>query len=86
MNARNIDIKSETLIPLTDVPDLDQLPRGRHGERISYSTICDWARIGIGGVRLEVLRVGARKCTTLEALQRFFEELSVQYGDSTDYE
>ena len=36
----------------------------------------DWARNGIRGVRIETIRVGGTLCTSLEALQRFFDRLS----------
>ena len=43
---------------------------------VSRATIYRWAQSGIGGVVLETIRVGGSRCTTREALQRFFEELS----------
>jgi hypothetical protein len=69
----SIDIRTEDLIPLNDVPKLKSMPRGRQGKPIHYSTIYRWALRGTKGVKLETLRVGGRICTSLPALQRFFD-------------
>ena len=52
------------------------LPRRRAGKRPHVATLYRWAQSGIRGVRLETLQVGGTMCTSLEALQRFFERLS----------
>ncbi len=69
-----IDAATEPLISLADVPG--HLPKRRGGKRPSISCIYRWAQRGVRGVRLEILQVGGTKCTSLEALQRFFERLS----------
>ena len=48
------------------------------GRRPHTSTVWRWARRGIGGVRLECLRVGGRYVTSAEALERFAEQLARQ--------
>jgi hypothetical protein len=55
---------SETLIPLADAAEL--LP-----VRPSLSTLSRWRREGFRGVKLETVVVGRRRCTSLEALERF---------------
>jgi hypothetical protein len=48
-----------------------------HGaKRIHMSTLWRWCRKGIGGVRLEYLRVGRRIITSREAMGRFFEAVA----------
>jgi hypothetical protein len=69
-----IDLANETLISLADVPD--HLPLRRGGKRPHVSCIYRWVQRGCRGIRLEVLQVGGTKCTSLQALQRFFDRLS----------
>ena len=71
-----IDIRSEQLVRLQDVPKLKFLPPGRSGKRISIATLYRWALGGTGGVTLEVIKIGGTACTSVEALQRFFDELT----------
>jgi len=74
-----IDITIEDLIRLGDVPKLKCLPPGKDGKRIHLSTVYRWALGGTGGVKLETLKVGGSFCTSVEALQRFFDALTT-YG------
>ena len=71
-----IDIRDEELVRLNDVPKLKNFPLGRNGKRIHLATLYRWALGGTGGVRLETLKVGGTTCTSVEALQRFFDELT----------
>lgn len=71
-----IDIKSEKLIPLRDVPQLDILPDRRSGSRLAVSSLYRWALQGVRGHRLETLKIGGQRCTSLAALERFFQTLS----------
>ena len=50
--------------------------------RIGKSTLRRWAGLGLRGVRLETIKVGARRCTSREALQRFVRRLT----EATDRE
>jgi hypothetical protein len=70
-----IDIACETLIPLSQATA--HLPRRRKGRKPSVATLYRWAGGGLHGVVLETLQVGGTKCTTLGAMQRFFNSLSV---------
>ncbi len=52
-----------------------RLPRRRSGRRPHPATLYRWATDGLRGVRLETIQVGGTTCTSIEALQRFFERL-----------
>jgi hypothetical protein len=69
-----IEHKKETLLTLTEAAA--RLPRRRGGKKVSPATLYRWASPGCRGQRLEVLQVGGTKCTSLEALQRFFDRLT----------
>lgn len=69
-----IDSTSETILTLAQAAD--DLPRRRRGRKTHVSTLYRWATAGCRGVRLETIQVGATRCTSREALQRFFERLS----------
>jgi len=69
-----IDLASETLISLSDVPAY--LPKRRSGKHVHVNCGYRWAQRGCKGVRLEVLQCGGTKVTSLEALQRFFDRLT----------
>jgi hypothetical protein len=49
------------------------LLRGRH---VAVSTLYRWSTVGLRGVRLETIQVGGTRCTSVQALRRFFERLS----------
>ena len=63
-----IDLQSEALVPLRDVPDL--LP-SRQGRKLHVSTAYRWAQRGVGGRRLETVQIGGQTYTSREALDRF---------------
>jgi hypothetical protein len=69
-----IDIRAEELLTLRDAAQF--CPPRRQGKRAHPSCLYRWARDGVRGVRLEVLCAGATTCTSIEALQRFFNELT----------
>jgi hypothetical protein len=75
-----IDTQSEQLITFSQAAD--DLPRRRRGRKTHVSTLYRWATAGCRGVVLETIQVGATRCTSREALRRFFELLSqpVQAG------
>jgi hypothetical protein len=74
-----IDFATEPLIPLNQATI--HVPRRRRGRRTSVSTLHRWAARGLRGIVLETLQVGGTKCTSVAALQRFFERLSVLNAD-----
>src|SRR5262249_37166613 len=69
-----IDTTAETLLTLAQAADL--LPRRRRGRKAHVSTLHRWATDGCRGIVLETIQVGATRCTSREALQRFFEALT----------
>jgi Protein of unknown function (DUF1580) len=69
-----IDSANETLITLANAAKL--IPRRRRGRKTHVSTLFRWTTIGRRGVVLESIQVGGTRCTSREAMQRFFERLS----------
>jgi hypothetical protein len=69
-----IDSATETLVSLADAART--LPRRRRGRAVHVSCIYRWTTTGLRGVVLESLQVGGSRCTSQEALQRFFMRLS----------
>lgn len=66
-----IDLQKEQLIAIREVPRL--LPRQANGKRVHLSAVYRWMQRGRRGVRLEYLKIGGRRFTSLEAVQRFAE-------------
>lgn len=64
-----IDIRTESLIAVRDVPR--RLPVRPNGRRLHVSAVYRWIQRGVGGVRLEAVRIGGTTYTSLEAMQRF---------------
>ena len=71
-----IDITTEEVVSLSEAAKLKCLPRRRKGKRPHVATLYRWAQRGFNGVTLETLQVGGTLCTSIEALQRFFDRLS----------
>jgi hypothetical protein len=66
----------EQLFPLAQVPNLGIIPNRRRGRQIHVATLHRWAVHGLNGVVLETLQVGGTRCTSREALRRFFQSLT----------
>ncbi len=69
-----IDTLTETVLTLAQAAE--ELPRRRLGRKTHVSTLSRWATGGHRGIVLETIRIGGSRCTSREALQRFFEQLS----------
>ena len=69
-----IDALSETVVSFTEMTK--SLPRRRKGKRPNVATLYRWTTCGCRGVRLESIQIGGTRCTSHEALQRFFDRLS----------
>jgi hypothetical protein len=52
------------------------LPERRRGKTPHPSCLYRWAGPGLRGCRLDTIRVGGTLCTSIEALQRFFDALT----------
>lgn len=52
------------------------LPRRRGDKKVHTATLYRWTVTGLRGVVLESLQVGGTRCTSREALQRFFDRLN----------
>ena len=69
-----IDIQLERVLTLRQAAGT--LPRRRDDRPTHESTLARWIDQGLDGVRLEGLWIGATRCTSAEALQRFFQRLT----------
>ena len=69
-----IDLESETVVSLNEATK--HLPRRRRGKRPHVSTLHRWMTAGVRGIKLEAIYVGATRCTSLEAIQRFCERVT----------
>lgn len=69
-----IDLAVEQVVSLADAAD--SLPRRRRGKKPHVSCIYRWTVAGCRGVVLESIQVGGTRCTSHEALARFFAALS----------
>lgn len=69
-----IDSTQETVLSLAHATN--HIPRRRAGRKTHVSTLFRWTTAGCRGIVLESIQVGGTRCTSLEALQRFFERLS----------
>jgi hypothetical protein len=70
-----IDPNTETVISLTEATRC--LPRRRAGKRPHVSCLYRWTMSGCRGVILENIQIGGTRCTSREALARFFQRLTV---------
>lgn len=71
-----IELGTEELMTLTAATRV--LPHRRRHRPVNVSTLHRWATRGLRGVRLETVQVGGTKCTSREALDRFFAALAAQ--------
>ena len=76
-----IDIANEEPIALRNVPSI--LPATGRGKRLQVSAVYRWVQRGLDGVKLEVIRIGGRRYTSVEALQRFAEHRTQPHGQGS---
>jgi hypothetical protein len=72
-----IDPSQEALLSLAEAAKT--LPSRRGGKRPHVSCLYRWTTAGCKGVILESIQVGGTRCTSREALARFFRALT--YAD-----
>lgn len=66
-----IDFQFDTPVPFAEIPDWCE---ANLGWRINRSTAHRWRKRGVRGVKLETCLLGGRRCTSDQALQRFFAD------------
>lgn len=71
-----INFASEEVVTLAHATKI--LPQRREGKRPNIATVYRWTTRGVKGVVLETIQIGGSRCTSVEALQRFFERLSLR--------
>jgi hypothetical protein len=94
MDSRcQIDILSETVLSLAQAARrLPQLRGAKAtGKGVHPCTLWRWTRNGLNTpdgqrVRLETVRIGNTNCTSLEAIQRFFDRLQGEHVPPTTYQ
>ena len=69
-----IDLTKEKLIRLSEIPKL--LPIRANGKRVHVSAVYRWVSRGVGGAKLDVVKIGGCTYTSTEAVQRFADRLS----------
>jgi hypothetical protein len=69
-----IDTNRESLISLYEAAK--SLPRRRAGKKPHVSCLYRWTTAGCRGVILESVQIGSTRCTSREALARFFSALT----------
>ncbi len=69
-----IDLLQEELLSLPDAAK--SLPRRRGGRHVHPATVYSWTTRGCRSVVLESTQVGGTRCTSKEALARFFTRLT----------
>lgn len=67
-----IDVRTEEVIPVREVPE--HVPKKRGNKKVHISTVHRWISRGVRGRRLETILVGGERYTSWEALNRFFAE------------
>ncbi len=71
-----IDMTRESLLTLNQAAKLPWMPERRNCRRPHVATLHRWATKGLNDVRLETVQVGGSRCTSREALARFFDALA----------
>ncbi len=69
-----IDTTAEKPIPIDEIP-AEHIP-GRGGRPVHQVTLSMWYRRGVRGILLETIMIGGRRCTSIEALNRFYQAVS----------
>jgi hypothetical protein len=77
-----IDINCEEVLSLSDAAKV--LPARRAGKKPHVSCLYRWSVGGCRGVQLESVQIGGTRCTSREALARFFDRLSGKPGDGSE--
>jgi hypothetical protein len=73
-----IDIRSEEIFSLTAATRLPCFRNRRAGKPINVSTLWRWATVGVRGIKLDTIMAGGSRSTSLEAIERFFQALTLR--------
>lgn len=73
-----IDFRKEQVLSLAAAAKLPCFQNRRCGRPIAVATLWKWSTTGCRGVRLETVMVGGSRATSLEAIGRFVEALTLQ--------
>ena len=73
-DAYQIVLGRDTIVTLTQATAL--VPPRRRGRKTSVSTFFRWSTSGCRGIVMPTLQCGGTRCTSVEAIQWFFEALS----------
>jgi hypothetical protein len=65
---------TEQIISLSEAAKL--LPRRRGGKKTNVATLYRWTNRGLKGIVLDSIQIGGSRCTSREALERFFGQLT----------
>ncbi len=68
-----IDVQNEELLTFSRAAR--RLPGRGENSGVHSSTLYRWSQRGLRGIHLETVQVGGRRCTSMEALYRFFTSL-----------
>lgn len=68
-----IDVKHEETITFAEAAE--HLPK-RRGRKPHVASVHRWATKGFGDTRLEYLKLGGQRITSVEAVQRFLDRLT----------
>lgn len=77
-----IDPLTEKVISLADAAK--GLPTRRAGKHAHISCVYRWTVSGCKGIKLESIQIGGTRCTSREALSRFFDRLGKATGPNQD--
>ena len=69
--------------PLLTLPVCAQQVK-RNGRAVATCTLYRWATNGIKGIKLETIQAGGVMCTSMPAVNRFFERLTAQKNGGPD--
>jgi hypothetical protein len=78
MKSKTVQERAETIVSRILMENILSLSQARNeldkvtGHRPDKATLCRWIKRGVGGVKLEAVRLGGRSIyTSTEALHRF---------------
>jgi hypothetical protein len=73
-----IDLRNEEVLSLAEVTKLACFQRRRGGKRLNVATVWRWCSTGVKGVVLETVMLGGTRATSVEAVERFVDTLTIQ--------